>query len=90
MVPITSPITHNVMASGTSTSRPVANTDFNVVFLVVIYTAGRPPRLGFNGLAGSPPGAHSWRRAVIFLRAIGQIELIVQQKALEARVGKIA
>jgi hypothetical protein len=46
--------------------------------------------LGFNGLAGSPPGAHSWRRAVIFLRAIGQIELIVQQKALEARVGKIA
>jgi hypothetical protein len=88
MVPITRPITHSVMASGTSTSRPVANTDFNVVFLVVIYTAGRPPRLGFNGLAGLPPSAHSWLRAVIFLRAIGQIEQIVQLNALAARVGQ--
>jgi hypothetical protein len=44
--------------------------------------------VGFNGLAGSPPGAHSWRWAVIFLREIGQIEQIVQLSALEARVGQ--
>lgn len=44
--------------------------------------------MGLNGLAGSPPAAHSWRRAVIFLRAIGQIEQIVQLSALDAQVGQ--
>jgi hypothetical protein len=36
-------------------------------------------------LAGSPPSAHSWLWAVIFLRAIGQI---VQLSAFAARVGQ--
>jgi len=44
--------------------------------------------LGFHGLAGSPPGTHSWLRAVIFLRAIGQIEQIVQLSGLASPAGQ--
>ena len=83
MVPITSPITHKVMASGTSTSRPVANTDFNVVFLVVIYTAGRPPRLDFTVWLVRRPMLRRGFRADICVRTIGQIERL---SAVKARV----
>src|ERR1700754_4665963 len=42
IVPMMRPSTHSVMARGTSTSRPVRNTDLSVVFFVVIGFARNP------------------------------------------------
>ena len=60
-----------VMASGTSTSRPVRNTDFNVVFFVVIYTAGRPPRARGPVWQVCRPGGRSSSCVRSAARAIG-------------------